>query len=258
MKPVYGILMAVALVGILCVAGCTTTDTAGTPTPTQTHAPTPEMVSLVSVGEENNRDIVPVSMETVTQVILPENPTTGYSWNVTTVDGLTVTDDTFVPPEKQIPGAGGVHVWTLAPNATGIATFSAVYVRPWEEIQPDDERYTVTFYVTPKGTPVVDVTSADNGTTVSVPNGGAVLVALNENPTTGYLWNASVAGSAKIATDSFVPPHLEKPLVGAGGVHKWLVTFTGAPSGSFDAAYARPWEETTVDAESFTVSFTGV
>ncbi|KAF1076417.1 protease inhibitor I42 family protein [Methanogenium sp. MK-MG] len=258
MKPVYGILMAVALAGILCAAGCTTTDTTGTETNTSAPTPTPVMVSLGSVGKENNRDIVPMNMQTVMQVILPENPTTGYSWTVTTVDGMTITDDTFVPPEEQIPGAGGVHVWTLEPNSTGIATFSAVYVRPWEEVQPDDERYTVTFYVTPEGTSVVDVTSADNGTTVPVPKDGAVLVALNENPTTGYQWNASVSGSAEIAADSFVPPYSERPLVGAGGIHKWLVTFTDAPSGTFDAAYVRPWEETTADAESFTVTFAGV
>ena len=254
MKAIYGILIAVTLAGILCAAGCTTTETAGGETPT----PIAVQDKIVSVAQDNNADIIPVDMHTEIRIRLPENPTTGYSWNVTGADGLAITDDTFVPPEKQIPGAGGTHVWTLEPKVTGIVTFSAVYVRPWEGIQPDDETYTVTFYVAPEGTTVVDVISANNGTTISVSEGDAVLVALDENPTTGYQWTAGVSGTAEIAMDSFIPPYSETPLVGAGGVHKWLVTFTGEPSGTFDAGYARPWEETTEDAESFSVTFAGV
>jgi len=254
MKPVYGILMTVALVGILCAAGCTTDDTAGGVTPT----PVAVQDSIVSVAQDNNGDIIPVDLKTEIRIQLPENPTTGYSWNVTSTDGLAITSDTFIPPEKEMPGAGGMHVWTLEPNVTGIVTFNAVYVRPWESIQPDDETYIITFYVAPDGTSVVDVTSANNGTSISVPEGGAVLVALDENPTTGYQWTAAVSGSAEIAADSFIAPYSETPLVGAGGVHKWLVTFTGEPSGTFDAGYTRPWEETTEDAESFTVTFAGV
>ena len=124
-----------------------------------------------------------------------------------------------------------------------------------EDVQPDDERYTITFYVAPEGTSVVDVTAADNSTTISVPEGGAVLVDLDENPTTGYQWNASVSGNARITIDSFIAPYSETPLVGAGGYHKWLVTFDGEPSGTFDAVYARPWEEPAEDADSFTITF---
>ncbi len=253
MKPLYGILMAVALAGILCAAGCTTTDTAGGETPT----PVAVQDKIVLVAQENNRDIIPVDMHTEITLTLPENPTTGYSWNVTGADGLTITGDTFAPPEKQIPGAGGMHVWTLEPKVTGIVTFSAVYVRPWEDVQPD-ETYTVTFYVAPEGTAVMDVISANNGSTISVSKGDAVLVALDENPTTGYQWTAAVSGTAEITMDSFVPPYSETPLVGAGGVHKWLVTFTGDPSGTFDAGYARPWDSATSDGNSFTITFAGV
>ena len=254
MKPAYGILIAVALAGILFAAGCTTTDTAGGETPT----PVAVQDKIVFVAQDNNGDIIPVDMQTEIRIKLPENPTTGYSWNVTGTDGLAITDDTFVPPEEQIPGAGGTHVWTLEPKVTGLVTFSAVYVRPWESIQPDDETYTITFYVAPDGAAVVDVTSADNGTTVSVPEGGAVLVALDENPTTGYQWTAAVSGSAKITVDTFIAPYSETPITGAGGIHKWLVTFDGEPSGTFDASYAPPWEEPTEDTDSFTVTFAGV
>lgn len=245
--------MAVALAGILCAAGCTTSETAGGETP----APVALQDKMVSVAQDNNGDIIPVDMQTEIWIKLPENPTTGYSWNVTSADGLAITSDTFIPPEEQMPGAGGTHVWTLEPKVTALVTFSAVYVRPWEEPQPNDETYTVTFYVTPTGTTVVNVKAADNGTTITVPEGSTVLVDLEENPTTGYQWNASVSGSATIATDSFIAPYSDMPLVGAGGYHKWLVTFDGEPSGSFDAAYARPWEDTGDDADSFSVTFVG-
>jgi len=251
MKPVYGILIAVALAGMLCAAGCTMTETAGGETPT----PVAVQDKIALVAQDNNGDIIPADMQTEIRIKLPENPTTGYSWNVTAADGLAITSDTFIPPEEQIPGAGGTHVWTLEPKVTGLLTFSAVYTRPWEDIQPDDETYKVTFYVTPAGTTVVDVTAADNGTTITVPEGGAVLVDLEENPTTGYQWNASVSGSAKITVDTFIAPYSETPITGAGGYHKWLVTFDGAPSGTFDAVYARPWEEPAADADSFIITF---
>jgi len=253
MKAIYGILIAVALAGILCAAGCTTTDTVGGETPT----PVAVQDKIVSVAQDNYGDIIPVDMATEIRIKLPENPTTGYSWNVTGADGLAITDDTFVPPEEQIPGAGGTHVWTLEPKVTGLVTFSVAYVRPWEDVQPDDERHTITFYVAPEGTVVVDVNSADNGTIVSVSEGDAVLVALDENPTTGFQWTAAVSGSAKIATDTFIAPYSETHISGAGGIHKWLVTFTGEPSGTFDAGYACPWDEPAADAESFTVTFAG-
>lgn len=253
MKPLYGILIAVALAGILCAAGCTTTDTVGGETPT----PVAVQDKMASVAEDNNGDIIPVDMQTEIKIRLPENPTTGYSWNVTNADGLAITSDTYVPPKEEMPGAGGTHIWILEPKVTGIVTFSAVYVRPWEEIQPNDERYTITFYVAEEGTSVTDVTSADNGATITVPEGSAVLVALDENPTTGYQWNASVSGSAEIATDTYIAPYSETPLVGAGGIHKWLVTFDGEPSGTFDALYGRSWENSGEDADSFRVAFAG-
>lgn len=255
MKAVYGILMLVTLAGIICAAGCISNETGKDVTP----PPVAEQDKIVLTGEGNNRDIIPIDLQTEIHISLPENPTTGYSWNVTGSNGLTIKGDTFIPPKEQIPGAGGMHVWTLEPKVTGIVTFSAVYTRPWEDIQPDeDNTYTVAFYVTPDGTAVMNVINANNGDTVSVSKGDAVLVALDENPTTGYQWTAGVSGTAEIATDSFIPPHSDTPLVGAGGVHKWLVTFTGAPSGTFDAAYARPWEETVADGTSFTVTFAGI
>lgn len=251
MKPIYGMLVAVALAGMLCAAGCTTPETAGGVTPT----PVAVQDTFVSVAQDNNGDIIPVDMATEIRIRLTENPTTGYSWNVTSANGLAVTSDEYIAPEEERPGAGGTHVWTMEPKVTGLVTFNAVYVRPWEEPQPDDETYSVTFYVAPEGTTVETVTDADSGTTITVSEGSAVLVDLEENPTTGYQWNASVSGSAVIAKDSFIAPYSEMPMTGAGGYHKWLVTFDGTPSGSFDAVYGRPWEETTDGAETFTLTF---
>ncbi|NLO77435.1 MAG: protease inhibitor I42 family protein [Methanomicrobiales archaeon] len=244
MKAVYGILMLITLAGIICAAGCITTETKG-------EVPN----KFVSISEENNGDLIPVDMRTPITIKLLENPTTGYSWNVTGTEGLAITDDTFEPPKAPIPGAGGVHVWTLKPEVTGMVTFTAKYVRSWEEAQANDMTYSITFYVTPEGASVVNVNSANDGTTITGPKNGVAIVTLDENPTTGYQWTAKVSGNAEIAADSFVPPYSEAPLVGAGGIHKWIVTFTGEPSGTFEAGYARPWEENVADEKSFTVTF---
>ncbi|GAB7015299.1 protease inhibitor I42 family protein [Methanogenium cariaci] len=210
----------------------------------------------ISVGEENNQDIVPVAMQEEIKISLPENPSTGYAWNVTAVDGMTIAGDAFVPSEQTIVGVGGMRVWSLKPNAAGIAIFSAEYVRPQQGIRKEEQTYSIQFYVAPVGTSVADVSIADNGTTIPVSKGDAVLVALDENPTTGFRWAAAVLGSANIAADSFVPPTEQMP--GKGGVRKWLVDFSGNPFGSFDAGYSRPMEEIVSDENSFSISFAGV
>ncbi len=172
---------------------------------------------------------------------------------------MTIAGDAFVPSEQTIVGGvGGMRVWSLKPNAAGIAIFSAEYVRPQQGgIRKEEQTYSIQFYVAPVGTSVADVSIADNGTTIPVSKGGdAVLVALDENPTTGFRWAAAVLGSANIAADSFVPPTEQMPGKG-GGVRKWLVDFSGNPFGSFDAGYSRPMEEIVSDENSFSISFAG-
>lgn len=258
MKPVHAILLACILGAVLFAAGCTTPDAGdgATPTPSEIPSPLPIPDEVVLVDDTNEGQVIPVN-ETASIIIkLPDNPSTGYVWKVTGADGLAITQDTYTPAETGTVGAAGVHAWTMEPRTTGLVTFSAVYYRPWEG-EPTDDTYTISFYVVPAASTLITVTADDNGGTVAVPAGDVVLVKLEENPTTGYQWNATAGGSAVIAADTYImSAEAGQGMVGAGGTHEWFVTFPDGGDGTFDAIYARSWEEPSEDDETFTVTFT--
>lgn len=78
-------------------------------------------------------------------------------------------------------------------------------------------------------------------------------VGLKENPTTGYLWNATVTAGLEIVNDTYSPP--ETQLSGAGGMHEWVVKAIGLGNQSFTSVYYRPWEAENSSDVRFTQRF---
>jgi predicted secreted protein len=65
-------------------------------------------------------------------VRLPENATTGYRWQVETLDGaLRVAADDYAPPGRLLPGAGGTRELRLRPTGAGEARLALVLKQPW-------------------------------------------------------------------------------------------------------------------------------
>ncbi len=80
---------------------------------------------------------------------LQSNPTTGYSWELTSAPDTAVVrivSDTYVPPAQQIPGAGGSQRIVVEGVAAGEMTLEFGYRRPWETDVPPTE--TADFQVT--------------------------------------------------------------------------------------------------------------
>jgi predicted secreted protein len=84
----------------------------------------------------------------------------------------------------------------------------------------------------------------ENNTTVAAQKNSLFIIMLEENPTTGYNWSASHTDGLNITADSYMPSN--PGLAGAGGIHVWSVLATGDGNQSFNAAYGRAWENTTV------------
>ncbi len=146
------------LTGAVCLCGCTGTTNSpvenpitpdNTPVPSETNAESEPDIPLSFEEEiavlQNKTDQEPPVLLKIgeqTTVSLKENPTTGYTWNVSVSDGLSIVNDEFIGPEnKQIVGAGGVHKWTLEAVAPGNQTFSGVYRRSWEPPSDADTTY---------------------------------------------------------------------------------------------------------------------
>ena len=80
-------------------------------------------------------------------VVLPGNPTTGYSWAVDGIDAavLEAAEPVFVS-DSDLIGSGGTFTFTFTAVAAGETAVRLVYARPWEEVEPL-ETFTMTVTV---------------------------------------------------------------------------------------------------------------
>jgi inhibitor of cysteine peptidase len=97
----------------------------------------------------------------------------------------------------------------------------------------------------------IPVNSTSNGDILTIPASDRVLVTLAENPTTGYMWNATVSKGLSVVSDLYIAPN--STLIGAGGYHQWILAPDTAGTYTFKAVYIRPWEGTSSAADSFSL-----
>jgi inhibitor of cysteine peptidase len=72
------------------------------------------------------------------QVTLDSNPSTGYEWQVRSMNEAIVrlVSDEYIPRESGLVGAGGKQVLTFEASGEGKTTIALEYVRPWEPERP--------------------------------------------------------------------------------------------------------------------------
>jgi len=123
----------------------TRADKTITPTPLGTAV---QVGHLVFTEKENNAT-VSVSQGTIITLQLPENPTTGYQWNLTTTSGLKVTNDMYVPSDTTgtLMGSGGIHIWEILVDNNGRQAISAIYKRSWEPATGNETGFEITLHV---------------------------------------------------------------------------------------------------------------
>lgn len=78
------------------------------------------------------------------EVCLSENPTTGFSWSLTSHGEpvCTLVQDFYESPNG-LPGQGGTHHWQFQTTQAGLGTIEMVYRRPWEEEGKRTQRFTL-------------------------------------------------------------------------------------------------------------------
>ena len=84
--------------------------------------------------EADSGSLVVVKKGEAFKVTLAENPSTGYSWNMSVSDGLEIMNDRYIPPAQHIPGRGGEHEWTIQAVKPGQQKVRGIYKRPWEPL----------------------------------------------------------------------------------------------------------------------------
>lgn len=87
----------------------------------QKRAPAPASMT-VAAGEEFD-------------IRLPANPSTGFRWQVGSIDDKVVrlVDTRYEPTASDALGAGGTDVFSFVGVATGRGDIKLVFLRPWEK-----------------------------------------------------------------------------------------------------------------------------
>jgi inhibitor of cysteine peptidase len=83
--------------------------------------------------EEDSGSTVREALGEDFNVRLAENPTTGYSWNMISSEGLELVRDEYIPSNSSGPiaGSGGIHSFSYKAAETGEQTLHGEYRRPW-------------------------------------------------------------------------------------------------------------------------------
>jgi len=96
-----------------------------------------------------NDGIVTIPKGTSFNIQLEENPSTGYSWEMTYPEFFELQCEKYVPNfvSEGIVGAGGTHSWSLYANTLGTFEIKGVYKRSWEQQCIDDMTFELTVIV---------------------------------------------------------------------------------------------------------------
>ena len=99
---------------------------------------------MLELDEAGNDQTIDLAVGDEFAVRLPENPTTGYRWEVRSrADAVcALASDEYQAP-KPTPGAGGAHVWAFRATRRGSAELLLVYRRPWDEPSKPEKTFAV-------------------------------------------------------------------------------------------------------------------
>jgi predicted secreted protein/putative hemolysin len=105
---------------------------------------------MVTFTQADNNSTVQVAQAAKFAVRLAENPTTGYSWNMTPGRGIALVSTDY--QENSHPagmvGVGGNRTWILQADETGIQTIRGIYKQPWMATTGNETTYSLTVNVT--------------------------------------------------------------------------------------------------------------
>jgi inhibitor of cysteine peptidase len=87
----------------------------------------------------------------------------------------------------------------------------------------------------------IEVTIAEDGTSIDAAVGDTIVLRLSDNPTTGYRWELEpMTGDSLVLDDSDYEP--SGGAIGSGGVATWTLRAAAAGTASVGLKRWRPWE----------------
>lgn len=105
-----------------------------------------------------------------------------------------------------------------------------------------------------EGKRLVTFTESDNGKTEKIAQNTRFAVALAENPTTGFTWNATLSPGLELQSSDFSQSPAAPGMVGVGGTRTWIILAKDPGNQKFSAAYLRSWEPVSGNETSYSVN----
>ena len=113
-------------------------------------------------------------------------------------------------------------------------------------------RLTVT--PTVEGKKMFTLTEADNGKTENITQNTRFAVVLAENPTTGFMWNATLSSGLELQSSDYLQNDAPSGMVGVGGTRTWVIIAKDLGDQKFSAVSKRSWEPETGNETAYNVN----
>ncbi len=100
------------------------------------------------LSENDSGKTVEISADKELELILPGKPTTGYIWEVSSLDltVLELSESHFIASDKAI-GAGGIEIIKFHPLATGKSKVKLIFHNSFEKNEPPLKTFEVTVII---------------------------------------------------------------------------------------------------------------
>lgn len=96
-----------------------------------------EYKKVITVND--NGKTMDIKQGDIVYLRLKENPSTGYSWQLSLSEGLSLLNTKYCPPkspkggQRLIVGAAGFHSWKIKAVAKGSQQIKGIYKRSWKK-----------------------------------------------------------------------------------------------------------------------------
>lgn len=103
---------------------------------------------MLQIDEHSNGNKIELNTGENFELILRENPTTGYRWNpISSGEPACKLLDNSFNIDGGSPGNGGSHSWQFQAVNEGLGKIELAYQRPWEQVKPPAQSFTLSVHV---------------------------------------------------------------------------------------------------------------
>jgi predicted secreted protein len=100
---------------------------------------------MLTISQKDHTKEIPVHLGDSVEIVLFENPGTGYQWKIMPAKGVSILKNGYEAGSKAL-GSGGHRHLLIRLEGTGRQELRGRYLRPWEK-QEEGTEFEVTFIV---------------------------------------------------------------------------------------------------------------